>query len=207
MTKFFKNFRQRYNQNTPVVAISDAGVNWRQPVFWRNIFLYFWVFSLVGHFVEVFWEWFTNSGFDPNNVPTITPLAAPYGFAVVAVILLVYPIYKRFKRPNILLIFILSALVTAAVEYLCAVVIVLFLGHNPFWDYSYVSYNLNGYICLHNVVLFGLASTLFIRFIFPHTERLMKKSSNRFINDLFILLSVTYSLDLLLIFLEWLQAH
>lgn len=165
---------------------------------WK-IFLYFWFFALLGHLLEVVWVWFTKSWFNPFNIPTITPLAVPYWLGVVAVITCIHPIYKKFKRPNILLIFILSTLVTACVEFLSAAVIVAYLGYNPFWDYSALPYNFMGYICLKNVLLFGLIATLFIHFLFPITERIIQKHSVRRINDLSALLFATYVIDLIIV--------
>jgi uncharacterized membrane protein len=205
MKKLIGKIPSRYDKKTRATAISDEGVSWRQPVFWRNLFLYYWVFALAGHFMEVGWAWFTQSGFNAFTVPTISPLSGPYGIGVVALILFLRPLYRRFKRLNILLIFVLSVIITTAVEYLCAVVIVAFLGENPFWDYSHTRYNISGYVCLHNSLLFGLVSTLFIRFGFPLTERLFKKCSERLVNELFILLFTTYSLDLLLLLFTWLR--
>jgi uncharacterized membrane protein len=206
MTKI-STISKRYDPKSSELAttISSDGSNWRQLAFWRNIFLYYWGFAFVGHLIEVFWRWFTNNqGFDPNNIPTIAPLAAPYGLGAVAIILLVYPLCKRFKKINVLVVFVLSMLVTTAVEYLCAVVIVVFLGHNPFWDYSHEAFNLQGYVCLRNAVLFGIISTVFLRAIFPRIEKRAQKVSQKLLNDLFILLATTYAADLLLTFIVWL---
>ena len=180
----------------PSPTVENGRLTWRQPAFWRNLFIYFWFFSLLGHLLEVSWAWITNSHFTPN-IPTFTPIAPPYGLGVVALILIVAPVYRRFKKMNILVVFLLATIVTAAVEYLCAVVIVLVLGDNPFWDYSAQPFNLQGYVCLQNALLFGLVSTIFLRFIFPRLENLLQKISRKALNDTFLLLVTTYTADVL----------
>lgn len=190
---------KKYATDARAESIMDDSISWYSLTFLWRLFLYFWVWGILGHFLEVVWVLFTHDGFNPYNIPTITPLAVPYGLSTVAVILLISPIYKKFKHPNILLIFIFSTIVTCAVELLSAVIIVAFCGDNPFWNYSAVPYNFHGYICLKNVLIFGLVATIFIHFVFPLTERFIKKHSARLINDLSVLLFTTYIIDLLIL--------
>lgn len=187
----------------PSAAIINGRLTWRQPAFWRNIFLYYWFFSLFGHLLEIAWAWITNNHNNPGLIPTITPIAPPYGLGIVALILVVWPIYKRFRKMNILIVFLLSTIVITAVEYLCAAVTVAVLGNNPFWDYSFEHFNFQGHICLQNSILLGLSATLFLRFVFPHLENLIQKLSKTFLDDLFILLFVTYTADLLFMVVKW----
>lgn len=188
----------------PSAAIINGGLTWRQPAFWRNIFLYYWFFSLFGHILEVFWAWVISDHANPGHIPTIAPLAPPYGLGIIALILIVWPIYKRFRKMNILLVFLLSTIVTTAVEYLCATAVVAVLGSNPFWDYSFEPFNFQGHICLQNSILLGLTATLFLRFAFPHIENLIQKISKSFLDDLFILLCATYTADVLFMIVKWL---
>jgi len=201
--------RDRYSkQGGHAATISKDQLNWRQPAFWRNIFLYYWAFAFAGHILEVLWQKITdNPYFDPNNIPTFAPLAVPYGLGAVAVILAVWPLYKRFKKMNVLLVFVLAAVVTTAVEYLCALVIIAFMGHNPFWDYSNMPFNFQGMICLRNAVLFGIVATIFLQVLFPRIERRVSKISDRLLNDIFLLLATTYAIDVLLVFAMWLYGN
>lgn len=183
----------------------SSELTWRQPAFWRNMFLYYWFFSFFGHILEVVWAWIIKDPANPGPIPTITPLAPPYGLGVVALILIVSPIYKRFKKMNILVVFLLSTTVVTTVEYLCSVVIVAVLGNNPFWDYSLQPYNFYGHIYLQNALLLGLVATLLLRFALPHIQKLTQKFSKKFLDDLFILLSVTYAADLAFMAIKWLM--
>lgn len=206
MNKITK-IRERYRVKNSAAAttFSSDGLNWRHLAFWRNMFLYYWFFAFFGHILEALWRQIThNQYFDPDNIPTIAPLAAPYGLGAVAIILIVWPLCKRFKRINILVIFILSMIITTVVEYLCAIVIIAFLGHNPFWDYSSEPFNFQGQICLRNAVLFGIISTVFLRVLFPRIEQRTTKISEKLLNDIFLLLFTTYIADVLMVFITWL---
>lgn len=56
---------------------------------------------------------------------------------------------------NPLLLFIVGVIVTSALEYITSV-IMEYLFHTRWWDYSSYKFNINGRICLKNSFLFGL---------------------------------------------------
>jgi len=144
--------------------------SWR---FWRNSFLYFWVFSLLGHLLEYPWYMLTNlvMGWE-RALPPFFVLAAPYGLGAVVLLWVVVPIIKRFKI-GILPIFLLSVVVTTVVEFLSALVPYLVRGYNPYWDYSGTFGNLFGWVCLPNSLIFGLMSIAFLYILFPLGEKVL----------------------------------
>jgi uncharacterized membrane protein len=168
---------------------------WHSVRFWQEMFVYFWVFSLAGHYLEVIWTKFPISmGWKPVMV-TITPIAAPYGFGAVAVVLLVWPLIKK-RVINPLTTFILCILISGLVEFICAASIVLFVGHNQFWNYSHQPINLLGYTCLESSLVLGAMSTLFLYFIYPFCEKMMRRINNWQLNAIFWILLISYSVDL-----------
>lgn len=178
---------------------------WRSFAFWQKIFIYYFLFSLGGHYLEILWAIIGQFVFGlPPWRPTIVgiaPLAPPYGFGAVAAIVIIKPLIKRYNL-KFLAIFILSVVVSSIVEYLCAACIVLLLGHNPFWNYSNRFLNINGYICLKNSLLFGVALTFFIYKVLPTSEKIFDKLKKSIpLNVFFWLLLVVYILDLLYIIL------
>lgn len=184
-------------------TIMNGRLTWRKLGFWRNLFLYFWVFGVGGHFFEVFWQWLIRDhSFDPHLMPTFTPLSIPYGLGAVAFILILWPIYKRLEKPRsapaVLAIFVIAAVLGGLVEYICAAFMVATLGSNPAWDYSERFLNIRGYVCLRSVLLFGTLAVAFIYLIFPSIERLLQKTADRVTNCLFALLFSSYIIDLLL---------
>lgn len=173
-----------------------TGYDWRHPQFWRNLFLYFWGFSLVGHVVEVFWALLGNlTGLRGSLANTIPPfaVAAPYGLGVVALYLVLYPWVQQ-KRPSLAAVFVAGALLTAAIELICALAIVAVLGYNPFWNYSHRFLNLGGWICLSNSLLFGAGSVVILRWALPWAEKVLARIRPLYLNIGFWILFVGYIL-------------
>ena len=165
----------------------------------KSIFIYFWVVSLLGHYWEITWATFRyiflGQGYwGPTNV-TIVPLAAPYGFGVIAIILFVLPLMKRYKLKPIAIIG-LSTIVTGVVEYICAAVMVFAVGENMFWDYSNHFLNINGYVCLESALAFGIISTLYIYYLHPILANFLKKLTRKNYDLLFWGIFISYFVDL-----------
>lgn len=170
--------------------------------FWQILFIYFWVFSLAGHYLELMWApisaWISKTPLWQPTTYTILPLAPPYGLGVVAIILLIIPLAKRYDL-RVSGTFILSTIVTGVVEYICATILVWLFGSNIYWDYSHRPFNLQGRICLENCLLFGLAATFFIYLIYPFCEKLINKLTQKRINLIFWTMFISYGLDWLMI--------
>ena len=134
------------DQTVDVSGDEERGVN-EAPVPGRavlrrgqELFLYAWVFSLLGTWWELALEHSVRAltTGDPWSSPvggwSFVQFAEPYGLGAVAVILVVVPLKERgLSAP---LVFLLGAAITAAIEAACAAILVLTVGSNPFWDYS-----------------------------------------------------------------------
>lgn len=166
----------------------------------QKLYITFWVFSFIGHYIEIIWALFNYSIFGSQlwipTTPTILPLAPPYGLGVVVVILFTYPLIKR-RDLGPIEAFILNFLICGVVEYLSAAFLVSTVGYNQFWDYSNQPFNINGYICLTNSLIFGFCVTLFIYYIYPLYRKFLNKLKTGQINNLFWLLFAAYSIDLI----------
>jgi uncharacterized membrane protein len=173
-------------------------MNWRSSEFWRNLFLYFWVFSFIGHIVELVWGLFevaigTRSWPSYQTIPLVA-VAVPYGLGAVALRLIIYPLVRA-KRVGLVATFLSGAIVTTTVEFICATLVVLFTGHNYFWNYSDRFANLFGYVCLENAILFGIGATIALKWVFPYTEKLLKTVPRRWLNITFWILFIGYILS------------
>lgn len=174
-------------------------------IVFQELFIYFWICSIIGHYLEVIWAFIKHiiSGaplWQPT-VPTIMPLAPPYGLGAIAVVLIVWPIIKSHKvKP--LSVLALNIFTTGAIEYFCAATIVLFAGTNQFWNYSSQPFNLNGYTCLEASVLFGISATIYLYFIYPPLKKTIDKIKKRHFSFIFWLLFVTYVADLIFLYLR-----
>lgn len=166
--------------------------------FFKKIFILYWFFSLLGHYAENFWAFLnhivTGDPYKEHIVSTIIPLASPYGLGFVLIILIVWPLIKS-RRINPIAAFVLNSVIAAVTEYFSAAFVVMIYGRNDFWDYSMKPLNINGYICFESIVIFGIAATLFIYFIYPLIEKLIQRFNRRQINIIFWILFISYILD------------
>ena len=174
-------------------AAPEYKINPKSFRFWRDSFLIYWIFSFVGHLLEYVWL-FTLAQFgapeDPSRIPFLV-IAAPYGFGALAILWFIYPHIQK-RKLKVFDSFILSIIITTIIEFISAMLVVLIIGHNPYWDYSDQPLNLFGFICLRNSVAFGVASIIFISIIFPYVDRIMKKLGKFRLNLAFWVIFIPY---------------
>ncbi len=91
------------------------------------------------------------------------PICPVYGFGALLVIALLYN-----RTDNLILLFFGCMVLTTALEYLTAILLEK-LFHARWWDYTNYPFNFRGRICLLGAVVFGLMSTLMLRYLHPYT--------------------------------------
>lgn len=170
----------------------------------QQMVLYFMAGSVVGHYFEIVWHFFRDHLDDPsyivNQLLTVIPppLAEPYGFGAVAIVLLVVPLVERYKL-GVVKTYLLSVLVVSVVEYLCAAILVLLFGHNYFWNYSGIPFNVQGYINLATSLAFGVGATLFVFLLYPACERALQRLNRNQLRVTSSVLLVLYIVDVVFI--------
>ena len=148
---------------------TDYNTNWKTLKFWRNTFLIYWIFSLIGHLLEMVWVNLPLLiGRPPTNVLPLYVVAAPYGFGMLALMWVIYPLVKN-NKASALSVFVASCFLGGLVEFICAAMIVAVspTHTNVFWDYSDQPFNLFGFVCLKNCLAFGVASAPGVYWAFP----------------------------------------
>jgi uncharacterized membrane protein len=181
--------------------------------FWRNLFLFYYAFSILGHFLEVIYSLFEvhilgRGPFIPK-LPSAAPLAPPYGIAIVVLILLAVPLLKLIKQRLaglrhrrlqslffVLAAFLVTSLIMVATEIISGFFCIAIWGSNPFWTYSGPLAFFDGTIYLPNTLLFGLVGTLTLFFLIPPTQKLLDRTNQRALTAIFWVLLVTYAADL-----------
>lgn len=124
----------------------------------RNIYEALWIFliyAFLGWCAEVAFAAadkgkFVNRGFLNG------PVCPIYGFGM----LIVAACLWRFRH-NFPLLFLGSALLTTALEFVTGFVLERFF-HDKWWDYSDMPFNIKGYVCLKFSLLWGIAASLII---------------------------------------------
>lgn len=128
-----------------------------------NIYQLLWIFfiySFIGWCGEVVAaavnrHKFVNRGF------VSSPLCPVYGAGAVAV-----AVFLPELEDQLFFLFLGGMIVTTFVEYLTGRLLEL-IFHKKWWDYSDQKFQLDGYVCLKNSVIWGLCSVLMIRFLNP----------------------------------------
>ena len=98
---------------------------------------------------------FVNRGF------VSCPLCPVYGAGAVAV-----SVFLPELEEQLFFLFLGGMIVTAFVEYLTGRLLEL-IFHKKWWDYSEQKFQLDGYVCLKNSVIWGICSVLVIRIFNP----------------------------------------
>lgn len=178
---------------------------------WRNLLLYYCVFSVLGHWMELGFCMLIRAGlvageYDPSNTMLWRDLLFPFpmeGIAVVICALWLYPLkqrlLKRFGKPYIPLV--LSFLANGAVCTLMELIGGLLVNaDHSLWDYSDMFCNFMGQICLQNAIGFGLACTLIVWIVYPLLERIIARIPNDVMNLIFVG-AITFNLILQILYL------
>jgi uncharacterized membrane protein len=150
----------------------------KDPVFWRNLVLYYCVFSILGHWMEAGFCMLIRAGvvagsYDPSNTSLWRDWLYPFppdGVGFVMCVLVLYPfkgwLQRHMKRKWLAIVpsFVVNAIVCTLVE-LCFGLAVN--THLQLWNYSDMAFNFMGQICLQNGIGFGIASTVITWSIYP----------------------------------------
>ncbi|MDY3013706.1 MAG: hypothetical protein SOR61_00610 [Evtepia sp.] len=95
------------------------------------------------------------------------PLLPIYGTGAISILFVTLPV-----RDSIPLIFLLGMLAATLLEWITGI-IMEWLFHVRYWDYSTQPFNVGGYICLTSSLAWGAFSILLLRFLYPPAEFLL----------------------------------
>jgi uncharacterized membrane protein len=139
-------------------------------------------------FVSILNKKIVNRGF------LIGPYCPIYGVGSLLII-----IYLTQYKSDVFAIFILGMVICAFIEYVTSYLMeVIFKAR--WWDYSNYKMNLNGRICLQNVVLFGLGGIVIIYILEPLINSLLIKMDNNLMMLITIILLIIYAVDTIISF-------
>lgn len=144
---------------------------------------YFFIFSILGHFIETFIYYNGESGI---LFGWWTPI---YGIGTIIILFINEFINKKNKLKNItkiITLFLASAIILSIIEAIGGYLIE-FLFNVTFWDYSYYKFNIGKYAALEMAIIWGLSSILVIYFIKPLIDKIIGKIPKYFTYILIIL--------------------
>lgn len=112
-----------------------------------------------------------------NNGILFGPWIPVYGFGAVIVLLISHYIFRKTKMSKFLktvVTFLLVTILVTGLEWVGGMLIE-WLFDKVYWDYSHMKFNFGPYICLEMSLLWGVFSIVFIYFIMPIEEKIIKK--------------------------------
>ena len=185
--------------------------NPKSLTFWRDLLLFFCIFSVIGHWMEYWVCWLIRLGivpgeYDPNSGiwrDMLNPFFV-YGAAMVFIGLLLYP-FKEWLQGKIknvpltlLASFVANTLFCAVIELAMGLVLNTppdpVTGKLPLWDYTNMDFNFMGQICLLNTTFFGIMATLMTWLVYPNLERFFLRMPRDVMNVFSVVVFVFFAL-------------
>lgn len=149
---------------------------------------YFFLFSIIGHFIECF---FYSNGESGILFLYWTPI---YGIGTI-IILLINKVIDKFKFKKFskaIILFLSCAILLAIIEAIGGYLIKGIFDYE-LWNYSNHKFNIGNYTSLEMSILWGLSGILLIYYLKPILDKIIKKIP-RFIT---IILSIIFIFDLI----------
>lgn len=191
---------------------------WRTWPFWRNLIIFYCVFSVMGHWMEAGFCLLVKYGIFPGVYDPTSQIWSDYlypfpvyGIGFCVCVLVFFPIKqwlrKKFKGLLIplLLSFIVSTIICAGIELALGLATNMPANPgdiNPLWDYSDMPFNFMGQICLLYSSAFGVAATFMTWMVYPAIMKGFEKIPREGMNIMFTAVAVGYVLLLALYYIN-----
>ena len=181
--------------------------------FWRDLGIYFIVFSFAGHWAEMLFCYNIYLGVfmgdvDFSEVMLWHQWLFPYfaeGVAVVLIVVLLTPVkewlLKKFGGrvlPAVLVSIVVTAAVCTTVDFTCGMI----CNQNyEVWDYRALPFNFMGQVCLQNSTVYTVAATLILWVFYPLMDSGLRRMPRAASDGLFFALLGMYTFSALLHFM------
>lgn len=151
-------------------------------------FLLFFIYSILGWLMEVTRILIHNKKF-VNRGFLVGPYCPIYGYGALAMTFLL-----RKYQNDILATFIFSILICGLLEYFTSYFMEK-IFHARWWDYTNRKFNINGRICLDNLIAFGILGCIILYITNPFILNLISNIPNILLHILSGVLFVVYIAD------------
>ena len=170
----------------------------------RNLGIYYCVFSIFGHWAEIGFCWLIVLGvamgdFDFSHAQLWDWWLCPYpaeGIAVVLIAVLLAPfkdwLLKKFKgkvAPTLFVSFLVNMLVCASIDFTTGITA---NANFELWDYRDLPFNFMGQIVLQNTLVYSLAATFIVWVLYPLMAKALHRMPRRVANTVFVGLVAFY---------------
>ena len=181
----------------------DFVINRRGWPFYRNLIMYFILFSVIGHWMEMGMCQFIIMGlvqgeYDASNTLLWRDWLYPFpmeGAAVVIIALVLYPFFlwlkKKFTGKKRWLAYVISffagALLCTLIEFSMGLIVNADL---QLWDYRDNFCNIMGQVCLQNTTAFGVVAAIIKWWVYPLMERWIARVPRDIMNIVFVVVAI-----------------
>ena len=135
----------------------------------HKIIWYVLIFSIIGLIIETLYGFITMGIIESRKGLILGPFCPIYGVGAAFLIVLL----NEYKGKKIKLFFY-GSLYGAIFEYICSYVLQIMYG-SKFWDYSYMTYQINGRISLIYMFFWGILSIILIEYIITFLDKFISK--------------------------------
>ena len=181
---------------------SDADENiYEKPFTWpwvRNLCIYYFTFSIVGHWAEIGFCWLIVLGvvmgdYDFTHAQLWDWWLCPYpaeGIAVVLIALLLFPFKEWLLKklggrvfPTLVISFLVNMIVCASIDFTTGITA---NANFELWDYRDLPFNFMGQIVLQNTLVYSVAATFIVWVVYPLMAKWLHRMPARYANGLFV---------------------
>lgn len=146
--------------------------NEQQKINLKQILWYLIIFSIIGLIIETTFGYATTGVLESRKGLIWGPFCPVYGVGATILIILL----DKYKD-NLVKLFIAGSIIGNIIEYGLSYLLEAIYG-TRFWDYSYISWNLNGRICIKYSIFWGILAVLLILFAKPFIDKIINKIPN-----------------------------
>ena len=191
----------------------------RKWEFWRDLAIYFIVFSIVGHWAEILFcqlilAGVFMGGYDPSNAMLWDQWLFPFtaeGVALVAIVLILHPVSRWLLKKTgnrVLLALLLSFLVNMAVCTSIDFTTGMIANQDyQLWDYRDMPFNFMGQVCLQNSLVYSIAATFIVWVVYPFMDTVLHRAPRGVTNaiaaglgGMYLFLAMLYFVDISALF-------
>lgn len=156
-----------------------------------KLFLIFLIGAFIGDIWEIIYCRFSMHRWMSRSSLVFGQLSIVWGMGVALATISLH----RYKDKSGLSIFLFGSVMGAAFEYVCSVFTEFFFG-TIFWDYSHLPFNINGRINLIFSLFWGVASLLFIKYLYPLLSNIIESIPRKIGKIVTYILFILFIIDL-----------
>ena len=155
-----------------------------------NLFLIFFISSVLGYFVEITFCSIESKKIVYNRGFLLGPYIPIYGVGTVSI-----AVFLAKYRNDPFIFFWMSVILCSFIEYITSYIMEKIFKVR-WWDYSHEPFNYNGRICLKNSMLFGIAGLFLIYTYYPFVLHILSLIPTTIIEILACILALIFLTDL-----------